>query len=324
MTDSGLVMIAENGYNALDTARCMKVFYLWDDWLDIDLHNLDTTSVRCRIVPVYETFFEKSIEVEGEFIVSATNNHSILDLETHTFHGYDVMPITISTKTINNPNCWTQHYYYKILHGDGRWLYRDKGDLFCIFPIIDTTGSYRVPDSCKGVRNFGMPYQDSNYAYLTWDRGRFNQTWQVAYGPAEDSVESYTVEPCTTESFMLRGLTPGVEYAARVRGTCFEGEAFSEWSDTVRFVRHTGTEGIASQLTPYISLSPNPASSRVVVASSAALRRVTLYDLQGHAVYDQDATGFTVEIDVQSLSSGLYIVAVITSQGLITQKLTIE
>lgn len=80
-------MIAANGYNALDTARCMKVFSLWDDWLDIDLDNLDTTSVRCRIVPVYETFFEKSIEVEGEFIVSATNNHSILDLETHTFHG---------------------------------------------------------------------------------------------------------------------------------------------------------------------------------------------------------------------------------------------
>ncbi len=320
LTDSGMVMLAENGYNALDTSRRMKVFFIQDyfwssPWQD------QGTNVKSHILPVYETFFEKPIEIQGEFCVSATNNHSFMDPQTHTFHGYDA---TAANLWLGSSNCYSLRHYYKELHGDGSWRRSDNSTFYLIFPIIDTTGSYRVPDSCKGVRNFEMPYQDSNYAYLTWERGRFNQSYQVAYGPAEDDPESYTVDTCSTEGYMLRSLTPGVEYAARVRGTCFEGEAFSEWSDTVRFVRRTGTEGIASQLAPYATLSPNPACGRVTVASSAELRRVTLYDLQGRAALDQDAAGLTAELDVQSLPAGLYIAAILTTKGLTTQKLTVK
>ena len=318
LTDTGMVMIAENGYNALDTSRSMKIFYNYWGYGDPRLN--PDISVHSLILPLYETFFEKPIEIQGEFCVSATNLHSIPDLNTHTFRGYDAR----LNGVCSSAGCWTQRVFYKELHGNDVWRRVDCNHLFFIFPIIDTTGSYRVPDSCKGVRNFEMPYQDSNYAYLTWERGRFNQSYQVAYGPAEDDPESYTVDTCSTEGYMLRSLTPGVEYAARVRGTCFEGEAFSEWSDTVRFVRRTGTEGIASQLAPYATLSPNPACGRVTVASSAELRRVTLYDLQGRAALDQDAAGLTAELDVQSLPAGLYIAAILTTKGLTTQKLTVK
>ena len=319
LTDSGLVMIAENVYNVLDTSRSMKIFY---NYMYYDNLHLADTFIHSRIEPVYETFFEKPIEVQGDFCVSATNLHSIPDLNTHTFRGYDARVTDLCSGMPTS--CWSQRHFCKELHGNGNWRRLDNNYLYLIFPIIDTTGSYRVPDSCKAVRNFEMPYQDSNYAYLTWERGRFNQSYQVAYGPAEDDPESYTVDSCSTEGYMLRSLTPGVEYAARVRGTCFEGEAFSEWSDTVRFVRRTGTEGIASQLAPYATLSPNPAYGRVTVASSAELRRVTLYDLQGRAALDQDAAGLTAELDVQSLPAGLYIAAILTNKGLTTQKLTVK
>ena len=319
LTDTGMVMIAENGYNARDTSRSMKIFY---NYMYYDNLHLADTFIHSRIEPVYKTFFEKPIEVQGDFCVSATNLHSIPDLNTHTFRGYDARVTDLCSGMPTS--CWSQRHFCKELHSNGNWRRLDNNYLYLIFPIIDTTGSYRVPDSCKAVRNFEMPYQDSNYAYLTWERGRFNQSYQVAYGPAEDDPESYTVDTCSTEGYMLRSLTPGVEYAARVRGTCFEGDAFSEWSDTVRFVRRTGTEGIASQLAPYATLSPNPACGRVTVASSAELRRVTLYDLQGRAALDQDAAGLTAELDVQSLPAGLYIAAILTNKGLTTQKLTVK
>lgn len=168
-----------------------------------------------------------------------------------------------------------------------------------------------------------MPYQDSNYAYLTWERGRFNQTWEVAYGPADEDVDGYVVDTCSEEHYMLRGLTPGVEYAARVRGTCFEGEAYSEWSDTVRFVR-MGTQDVAEP-SPHTYVSPNPARGEVTVASDVALRNITVYDMQGHRVLEHGkAEGFTASLDVSALPQGSYVIVVHTAQGRSTQKLLIE
>ena len=324
-TDSGLTVVEEKPFCVLDTARCMKVFYS----AIVDYH-IDTV-VHSRIVPVYEVFFDKPVTVTDSFYVGMTSNHSVYDPQTNSYSGMIGVPMDIHPYGGTEANCFSQqnaYYcgpvgYYGYSPAVSGWGHVEEDILYFIFPIIDTTGSYRVPDSCKTVRGLEMPYQDSIYAYLTWERGRFNQTWEVAYGPADEEVDGYVVDTCSEEHYMLRGLTPGVEYAARVRGTCFEGEAYSEWSDTVRFVR-MGTQDVAEP-SPHTYVSPNPARGEVTVASDVALRNITVYDMQGHRVLEHGkAEGFTESLDVSALPQGSYVIVVHTAQGRSTQKLLIE
>lgn len=328
-TDSGLTVVEEKLISVQDTARCMKVFY------NAKVGNHWDTLIHSTIVPVYEVFFDKPVTVTDSFYVGMTANSSIYNAQTHSYPGMTAEIVMLVSYGHLSVRCFPQKTasyigamgYFgwdQVLSNFATgWHYGEGDAIRYIFPIIDTTGSYRVPDSCKTVRGLEMPYQDSNYAYLTWERGRFNQTWEVAYGPADEDVDGYVVDTCSEEHYMLRGLTPGVEYAARVRGTCFEGEAYSEWSDTVRFVR-MGTQDVAEP-SPHTYVSPNPARGEVTVASDVALRNITVYDMQGHRVLEHGkAEGFTASLDVSALPQGSYVIVVHTAQGRSTQKLLIE
>ena len=330
-TDSGLTVVEEKLISVQDTARCMKVFY------NAKVGNHWDTLIHSTIVPVYEVFFDKPVTVTDSFYVGMTANSSIYNAQTHSYPGMTAGLVMLASYGVDHQaRCFPQKMasyvgpigYFGwdrsvLICNSIGWHYGESDIIGYIFPIIDTTGSYRVPDSCKTVRGLEMPYQDSIYAYLTWERGRFNQTWEVAYGPAGEEVDGYVVDTCSEEHYMLRGLTPGVEYAARVRGTCFEGETYSEWSDTVRFVR-MGTQDVAEP-SPHTYVSPNPARGEVTVASDVALRNITVYDMQGHRVLEHGkAEGFTASLDVSALPQGSYVIVVHTAQGRSTQKLLIE
>lgn len=326
-TDSGLTVLAEKSFNVLDTARCMKIFY--NKTVQVEWETHWDTLIHSSIVPVYEVFFEKPVPVTDSFYVGMTANNGVYNSQTHTYPGMLGIPVALGASYLYS-NCFPQKLAY--YHGSTGyymysspilgWVYDESNLLYCIFPIIDTTGSYRVPDSCKTVMGLEVPYQDSARAYVLWERGRFNSSWEVAYGRADEDPEDYTVVSSDEEGCWLSGLEAGTEYAVRVRGLCFDTTIYSEWSDTVHFVRQ-GTQGV-EEPSPHTHLSPNPARGEVTVASDYALRSIAIYDMQGHKVLDSEAEGFTASLDIAALPQGSYIVVVLTAQGRSTQKLLIE
>ena len=100
---------------------------------------------------------------------------------------------------------------------------------------------------------------------------------------------------------------------------------YSDWSDTLRFTRPTATQGIdPAAPAPHVCLSPNPAHGKVSVCSAFALRRITLYDMQGRPALDTDAQGLTATLDVSALPKGTYLVGILTAHGHCTQRLVVE
>ena len=73
---------------------------------------------------------------------------------------------------------------------------------------------------------------------------------------------------------------------------------------------------------PALRLYPNPASSTLHLEGDFENSQVSIYDLLGRKVYQAEYQG---EISVSGLNSGLYLLSVVTAEGLvINQKFLIE
>lgn len=180
------------------------------------------------------------------------------------------------------------------------------------------------PDSCKVVTGLEAT-PDTMGVYVSWTRSNYNQRWQLVYGPADDDPETYTTTYTNTEDFIICEIPRGVKYAVRVHANCFNTSTFSEWCDTVQFMRpELPPQSIDDTQQSFTTLAPNPAHDKVTITSAFDLRRITLYDLQGHAALDIDAEGLTATLDIRSLPAGSYVAAVLTRQGLNTHKLIIN
>ena len=70
---------------------------------------------------------------------------------------------------------------------------------------------------------------------------------------------------------------------------------------------------------------PNPASSRLVLQASEDLFDVTMLDLSGRIVLQQSQTAKRIELHVDAVTSGVYLLSVKTSAGReILTKVTIQ
>ena len=313
-TRDSLELLAEATFNAGDTARMMSV---WSNNPPCPEH---------QVLPVFEAYFDKAVTVTDSFYVSATNYYSILDYQTRSFPRLAAFPYAY----FSDPDmqyrdrCYPQHIKDKSLDAlnPDEWRHNYCDFVFLIFPIIDTTQPRT--DTCQTVTELTVASLDSAGALVTWERGRFNRTWQIAYGPAADDPEGYTTLAVTAPQYYLRHLAEGEEYAVRVRANCFDDTTYSEWSDTVRFTYSGHTEGIASATPEGFTLKPNPAHSMVEIASAAPLRRIEAYDMQGHSVFSSEASGTAAAIDISAWPRGTYLVTIHTASGSKTQKLAVE
>ena len=313
-TRDSLELLAEATYNAGDTTRMMSV---WS-------HNAPCP--EHRVLPVFEAYFDKAVTVTDSFYVSATNYYSIFDYQTRSYSRLPAYPYTYYSHPAMQyqSRCYPQHFKDK--HPDNpdpdNWTHHYCDFVFLIFPIIDTTQP--MPDTCQRTSGLRVEGQDSAGVLIAWERGRYNRSWQIAYGPADEDPEGYTALTVTAPRHYLRYLTPGGEYAARVRAICYDDPTYSEWSDTVRFTYRDHAEGIASATPEGFTLKPNPAHSMVEIASAAPLRRIEAYDMQGHSVFSSEASGTTAAIDISAWPRGTYLVTIHTASGSKTQKLAVE
>ena len=75
-----------------------------------------------------------------------------------------------------------------------------------------------------------------------------------------------------------------------------------------------------------LRLFPNPVSEVFYIESDTPLKSIELYSLSGNKVYDNHApSGYSMAVDIQSLSPGLYLVRMTVETGeVISQKLVVK
>lgn len=66
---------------------------------------------------------------------------------------------------------------------------------------------------------------------------------------------------------------------------------------------------------------PNPAHDAVSILSSFGLNSISIYDLNGRKLMDQEAEGIIATLDISTLAAGAYIVTIHTPQGIATKRM---
>jgi hypothetical protein len=65
-----------------------------------------------------------------------------------------------------------------------------------------------------------------------------------------------------------------------------------------------------------ISLHPNPAENQLIVSvENTQLKQLVVTDLNGKILFQQQASGINVQLNVSELSPGIYLVEITTENG---------
>lgn len=324
----------------------------------IELKGRDSTSC---VYPVYEAYFNNPVLVHDTFFVGGThwNNTYIGDDPEHDYTQIPYQPYYLSYEHIhtgyasayvvdeqlNLINWYGKNYgIVKYLlpydyhfpmssllpyaHDTNTIEFRPSlRRFYAFFAIFDTSYVYMPEvDSCLPPTGFRVESVDTGGAVLTWAADTAVQ-WQLEL--LADTADADTVlTPCPINYAVLEGLDTAQWYTARVRTVCDSGN-YSPWSDTVRFYVPGDTAAgqgeeptsIGTPVDRYTYLMPNPASDKVLVASSFQLRKVELFDAAGHLLKSYAVTGVVTELSLSAYPSGTYFVRITTPSGIATKRL---
>ena len=71
-----------------------------------------------------------------------------------------------------------------------------------------------------------------------------------------------------------------------------------------------------------VSVFPNPTTNRFTVEGEG-LNHVSVYNTLGQMVYDMDCHGESVDITLDNVETGIYMVRVATAKGIVTKRITV-
>ncbi len=81
---------------------------------------------------------------------------------------------------------------------------------------------------------------------------------------------------------------------------------------------------LAGEMTdPEISVFPNPARDKLYIEGNEKIKQIMLFNISGQVIKDIDAEGFSCEINLSYIRTGLYLVKIHTTKGVHTKKVQI-
>jgi hypothetical protein len=121
--------------------------------------------------------------------------------------------------------------------------------------------------------------------------------------------------------YLIDALTGTVTDLSEEDYTFQSGEA--TYSKRFKVVFENGALGIENNAITNISLYPNPTNGRLNIASpNAGINSITIFDLQGRKITNQEFTGDTnIQIDISNLNSAVYFVDIKTDAGIVTKRI---
>lgn len=145
--------------------------------------------------------------------------------------------------------------------------------------------------------------------------------------PAEELWYTATVEGIEEETLLYKYFSTHV--AAGWAGGEWDGDPNREVELTgdIELFDNWGEQPVSvveNQLAEQgISLFPNPVSTQLTVSNSEVINSLRIFDLTGRMVYSQTANSNTVQINVSELKQGVYVMQVMTANGVSAQKFNV-
>lgn len=188
--------------------------------------------------------------------------------------------------------------------------------------FVDSLRLVQLPGPCGRVEDLRVAYKDYYLVQLEWNNTATPDRWEVEYGRSGFVSGTGTVVTVTDSSCMVYGLDENTTYDFYVRALCGDS-ATTPWvfiSVTTDTIPRVDPIGIAEVEGTKIVLRPNPAQGRCVVDfGGVAVEQLRLYTIEGRVVKEMAVNGGSVEIELPH--TGVYIVEMLTPQGLVHKRL---
>ena len=295
--------------------------------------------------PVYEAYFDKPVQISGDFYVGGSNNSGRCGSDG--FGGSGSHPLTLYVRWA----CWTSasDCWQTLPHPETTDLVMYTGEsstdttfhsnymlwpgFGCIFPILQLPGDSipSLPDTCLGTRGLSVLDVSGRNATLTWNDDGTASQWELAVVKGDTATatpENGIVNSYGSNLAQFYSLD-SAWYTVFLRTVCNADRGmYSEWSDTVRFqIPSPDTAEVAIPQSPadsYTVVSPNPTDGRVEIFSPFEIGRVTVVAANGQTVLTQPCSGHTASLDLAGLPSGAYFVQIRTTTSTVTKKLMVK
>ena len=219
---------------------------------------------------------------------------------------------------------------------DTGWHWHYRPHFMLEFPIVLIDSLYVDHYECPPVENFRVGHYGEHNAVLLWNSNDEQQSYQLSYGPAGTPPDSGTFINAPINAYNIMGLDSGVHYDAYVRAICLhDSTVYSVWSDPVDiFIVDTSTHDVGiGDIRPESLLSddgivlvPNPATDEVTILSSAPIRQVEVFDMQGKLVHASTPPSQTSCLRLETLNypKGAYTVRILTTLGTTSKRLVVK
>ena len=300
--------------------------------------------------PVIEAYFDKPQIVQDSFYVSVTcfNNHKLVDYRTSStvkinvkcayasgwphrwpdyikpFYGPKPPKFKIKINDLTDYNYFP---YWDIT--DNNWHVidtiagMDYPFHLVMFPIIDT--SYRAPRNlCSAPELLTVDRSSGGEAVFSWqDNGA--ESWELSVKTDVGFFAEEILLHCDSTVAVVTGLDSTKRYKATVRSICSSGDT-SVWGKPVTFQTSGtgGTEGVETVVDRYTYVVPNPASDRVMVASSFRIMQVEVFTMGGQRLEVVPVDGLSLNMDISAYAKGSYLLRIHTNNGIATKKLVVK
>ena len=145
----------------------------------------------------------------------------------------------------------------------------------------------------------------------------FHHDWDVAIVPGNETLDETSAVTLHDEmSHTFSDLVTGIPYTLYVRTRCDE-TTFSEWISQP-FV----TDGVSTyQLEQAVSVYPNPSRQyvNILCQDGITISQIEVYDTYGRAFLSTEVRENPKRLCISELSSGMYLMRIITNQGVVTK-----
>lgn len=201
----------------------------------------------------------------------------------------------------------------------------DQTSLYTFSFIINTPnnqGNFYIDDivleewGCSPPTGLSVADISDTGALLSWT-GNSAPNYEYIILPAGQNPE-FGISNGTSNAIIVSNLQSGRAYTAYIRGYCMD--SWSTWSTGVNFTT-TGVLALDDHEINDLILYPNPVKDVVTLSSVELIESVGIHNAIGQLVYSASFNSNEVNLSLQNLSSGTYLLVV--SSGNKTKKMKI-
>ena len=181
---------------------------------------------------------------------------------------------------------------------------------------IDSVPTPPTPvDTCHAPANVAVTNVTTSAATVDWTQAGTPDSWIISY--KKGAADTWTTINTTTKPYTITNLEAETSYSVFVKAVC--GDQESTPSATVNFT--TQPDGVNVYANSTI-VYPNPTTGKFRIENSELrIEYVEVFDVYGKLLQTIAINDNSVELDLSTFASGMYLVRVMCDEGSVTKSI---